>query len=635
MGRLLNRTRGLQPPPNLSPSEWAESYRYLSPEDSAEPGKYRGRRAPYQKGILDALKTSHKIVLMCSAQVGKTLCQTNALAYWIDHAPAPILWVAPTIQMAEATSKEKIQPMIRDTPAIAKLIDDRSRTAGNTILQKRFPGGQLTLAGANSPASLASRSIRYLLVDELDRFPLSAGIEGDPYKLASKRTTAYWNSVEFLVSTPTIAGVSRIAQEFELSDQRYFYLPCPHCGHYQHLVWDQLQYEGKGTKEAKLNDGDWLGYFCGGCGALIEESQKMGMLRQGEWRSHRESRTAGFHINELYSPFRSWRDVARDFEEARNDPSTYQVWWNTSLGLPFELAGRTHYRWEDLLGRAENSNYSLGEIPEKVLLLTAGVDVQGDRLEVSVLGWSEGEECYLIAHHKILGETLEPEVWDALEEFLDREYDHPLGGKIAVKRAAIDTGFQAQDCYQQIRQRKSRTRGKWLAIKGKEGDRPAIAAPSNQDINWRGKKVKRGIQLYILGVDKIKQTLLSRAQLDRPGPKYLNVPINVSADWCEQFAGSEIMVKKHKGSGYVYIWEPIANVRNEGLDCSVYAYAAALHVGLERINWEKLRRSLTVAKDAPIAAPKSEPKPEPVPEKPAPTARRRQRPQRNSFIHGR
>ena len=635
MGRLLSRTRGLQPPPDLSPSEWAESYRYLSPEDSAEPGKYRGRRAPYQKGILDALKVSHKIVLMCSAQVGKTLCQTNALAYWIDHAPAPILWVAPTIQMAEATSKEKIQPMIRDTPAIAKLIDDRSRTAGNTILQKKFPGGQLTLAGANSPASLASRSIRYLLVDELDRFPLSAGIEGDPYKLASKRTTAYWNSVEFLVSTPTIAGVSRIAQEFELSDQRHFYLPCPHCGHYQHLIWDQLQYEGKGTKEAKLNDGDWLGYFCGGCGALIEEPQKMGMLRLGEWRSHRESRTVGFHINELCSPFRSWRDVARDFEEARNDPSTFQVWWNTSLGLPFEVAGRTHYRWEDLLARAENSSYSLGEIPEKVLLLTAGVDVQGDRLEVSVLGWAEGEEFALISHHKIYGDTLEPEVWDALEDFLDRQYDHPLGGKISVTRAAIDTGFQSQDCYQQIRQRKSRTRGKWLAIKGKEGDRPAIATPSNQDVNWRGKKVKRGIQLYILGVDKIKQTLLSRAQLDRPGPKYLNVPINVSADWCEQFAGSEIMVKKHKGSGYTYAWEPVSNVRNEGLDCAVYAYAAALHVGLERINWEKLRRSLTVADDAPAIA-ASKPTPEPTPEAPPKSARpRRQRPHRNSFIHGR
>jgi phage terminase large subunit GpA-like protein len=174
-----------------------------------------------------------------------------------------------------------------------------------------------------------------------------------------------------------------------------------------------------------------------------------------------------------------------------------------------------------------------------------------------------------------------------------------------------------------------------LAIKGKEGDRPAIATPSNQDVNWRGKKVKRGIQLYILGVDKIKQTLLSRAQLDRPGPKYLNVPVNVSADWCEQFAGSEIMVKKHKGSGYTYVWEPVSNVRNEGLDCAVYAYAAALHVGLERINWEKLRRSLTVADDPPAIA-ESKPTPEPTTEAPPKSARpRRQRPHRNSFIHGR
>ena len=641
MGRLLKQTRGLCPPPDLSPSEWAEQYRYLSAEDSAEPGKYRGRRAPYQKGILDALTKYQKIVMMTSAQVGKTLCQTNALAYWIDHTPAPILWVAPTIQMAEATSKEKIQPMIRDTPAIAVLIDDKSRTSGNTILQKRFPGGQMTLAGANSPSSLASRSIRFLLVDELDRFPLSAGIEGDPYKLASKRTTAYWNSVEFLASTPTIAGVSRIAQEFELSNQQHFYLPCPHCAHYQHLIWDQLQYVGKGTKESKLGDGDSLGYFCAGCGDLIAESEKMGMLRKGEWRAHRESRTAGFHLNELYSPFRSWRDVARDFEEARLDQSTYQVWWNTSLGLPFELDGRTRYRWEDLHARAENSLYSLGQIPEGVLLLVAGVDCQGDRLECTVLGFGESEECWLINHQQFFGQTLEPEVWDALEDFLDRKYPHPLGGTIEVKRAAIDTGFQTQDIYQQIRQRKHRTRSRWLAVKGKEGDRAALSSPSNQEINWRGQKIKRGIQLYVLGVDKIKQTLLSRAQMDKPGPKYLNVPVNVSADWCEQFAGSEIMVKKHKGTGYQYVWEPLPGVRNEGLDCSVYAYAAALHVGLERANWDKLRRSLTVTDPTktPIAAPEKptesarELPPETLPDTPKLTPRRQRTP-RNSFLNG-
>lgn len=621
---LIKQSKGLSPPPKLTPSEWADRYRFLSAEDSPEPGKYSTKRAPYQKGILDSLGKHQKIVLMCSAQVGKTLCQTNALAYWIDYDPAPILWVAPTIQMAEATSKEKIQPMIRDTPKIGGLIDIKSRNSANTILQKKFPGGQVTLAGANSPSSLASRSIRYLLIDELDRYPLTVGIEGDPYKLASKRTTAYWNSVEFLVSTPTLTGVSRIAREFELSDQRHYYVPCPHCGHSQHLQWENLAYEGKGTDHPKLGDEDWIGYTCAGCGTLIEEKHKAAMLRQGQWTAHRESKTAGFHLNELYSPFKSWRDTALDFEEARNDPTTFQVWWNTSLGLPFEADETTKYDWQNLLYRAESSDYSMGSIPAEALILTAGVDVQGDRLECAVFGWGEGEQAFLIDYQVIYGDPLQDAVWDALFDFLGKQYRHPLGGKIKVIRAAIDTGYATHEVYGQIRKRKIA-----LAVKGKDGDRQIIASPSKVEVNWRGQKIKRGIALYLVGVDTCKATLLSRCRIDRPGRKYLNLPQDISEYWCKGFAGSEVQVKKHKNGRPYWIWEKLEQVANEPLDTAVYAFAAAVHAGLTRFNWEKLRRSLTVSEEP-------EPEPTPTPEAaPTPKPPKRQRPRRpNSFING-
>lgn len=623
---LIRKSKGLAPPPKLSPSGWADAYRYLSAEDSPEPGKYKSDRAPYQRGILDALATHQKIVLMCSAQVGKTLCQTNALGYWIDYDPAPILWVAPTIQMAEATSKEKIQPMIRDTPRISNLIDIKSRTAGNTILQKQFPGGQVTLAGANSPSSLASRSIRYLLVDELDRYPSSAGIEGDPYKLASKRTTAFWNSVEFLVSTPTLLGVSRIADEFEKSDQRHYYVPCPHCGDRQYLQWENLSYEGKGTDSPKF---DWIGYICGGCGALIEEKYKAEMLRRGEWRPHKESRTAGFHLNELYSPFKSWLDTAMDFEESRHDPATFQVWWNTALGLPFEADETTRYDWQNLLYRAESSDYQMGQVPEGALVLTAAVDVQGDRLECAVFGWGEGEQWWLIDYQQFFGDPLQDGIWDALFDYLNLERLHPLGGKIRIIKTAVDTGYLTHDVYNQIRKRRN-----VIAVKGDDGDRPIIKAPTKQDINWRGQKIKRGISLYAVGVDTCKATLLSRCRIDKPGPKYLNLPQDAGEFWCRGFAGSEIQVKKHKNGRPYWIWQALDNVRNEPLDTAVYAFAAAVHSGLTRFNWEQIRRSLTVADPVtPEPTPTPEPEPTAVPEAPKLQRRRNQRPPRQSFIH--
>lgn len=636
MGELSDSVKkAIKPLDRLTVSEWADRHRFLSKESSAEHGKWRTDRAPYQRELMDVVanKTVKKVVVMSSAQIGKSEILLNCLGYFLDYAPAPTLLIQPTLEMAQAFSKDRIAPMLRDSPCFeGKLRASRSENSGNTLLHKQLKGGgQVTLTGSNSPASLASRPVQNVFGDEIDRWTDSAGTEGDPIRLAEKRTATFWNSLVMLVSTPTVKGASRIEKAWELSDQRHYLVPCPKCKHEQAFVWEGILYDGKGQINLSQNVGELknLRYQCASCGTAIAESQKPEMLRKGHWQPTKESAgVAGFHINELYSPWKSWQDVALDYESAKDDSLQLQVWWNTSLGLPFEPDTRQRFDWENLLYRAESSDYSQGQVPEAALFLTAGVDVQGDRLECSVFGWGEGEQSFLIGHYQLFGDPLEDEIWADLDDLLNLKYPHPLGGTLSIRKAAIDTGYQTHDVYGQVRQRRN-----WLAIKGVAGDRQAISTPSQVEVNWRGKKIKRGIKLHILGVDTIKTTLLSRCRIDKPGDKYLNIPQDAGEHWCRGFAGSEIQVKKHRNGQPYFVWEKLDGVRNEPLDCAVYAFAAALQLGLTRTNWDKLRRSLTVS-DTIKPEPTPEPQPELPEESPKPKLQRRQRqPRRNSFIN--
>lgn len=623
---LKAASKAIAPPQRLLPSEWAVQNFRLSPEASAEPGNYHWNRAPYQREMLDAIAhpDTKEVVVMASAQTGKSTIELILVGYLIDLAPCPMLWVAPTLEMAEATSKDRLAPMFRDSPCFkGKIKDPRSRDSGNTLLHKSYPGGQLVLAGANSPASLASRPIQVVLVDEADRFPLSAGTEGDPIALAKKRTTTFWNRMVITVSTPTVKGVSRIEKAWAGSDQRRFYVPCPHCGFEQSLSWDNLRYQGKGELDRPSNIPDVM-YFCGACGAGIEEHHKAEMLAAGYWQAGRESGgIVGFHLNELYSPWKSWHDVALDFEAAKSDPMQFQVWVNTSLGEPFEPDTRTRYDWENLLYRSEESDYSQGSVPAGVLFMTAGVDVQGDRLEVGIFGWGEGEECWLIGHYQVYGVPTDSAVWEKTEGLLNAQFDHPLGGKISVSRVFVDTGFETHEVYGQVRMRRN-----WFAVKGVAGDRPIVGKPSLQEVNWRGERIKKGIKLYTVGIDKVKEVLLSRCRIDKPGPKYLHLPQDAGRFWCQGFAGSEVRMQKHRNGHPYYVWETVQGVRNEPLDCAVYAFAAAIQAGINRPNFFKGRREvLTVEKGvkAEVMEVQAEVK---APEK----AKKRQR--RGSYLNG-
>lgn len=376
----------LAPPPDLTVSEWADQNARLSSESAAEKGEWRTDRAPYQRAIMDAVSPSDRaetVVLMCAAQMGKTTMMAHFIGYIIDLDPGPVLLVQPREVDAEAFSKDRLAPMLRDTPCLrGKVAEARSRDSNNTILHKKFLGGSITLAAASSPAGLAMRSIRYCLLDEVDRYPASAGSEGDPVNLAITRTANFWNRKIVLCSTPTIKGASRIEAAWLESNQQSYWVPCPHCGEFQVLRWDNLVWPKGEPGKAE--------YRCEHCAKLIGDWQKHWMLKHGEWRAaHPERETAGFRINGLYSPWRKWGALARKFLADRRSPETLREFVNTVLAEPWDDEAETSVDIVTVMARREHYR---APAPYGVAVLTAGVDVQKDRLELELVGWGRGEE---------------------------------------------------------------------------------------------------------------------------------------------------------------------------------------------------------------------------------------------------
>jgi phage terminase large subunit GpA-like protein len=409
------RRTNLKPPPKLTVSEWADEYRRLSPEASAEPGRWFTARAEYQRGIMDAVSDPavETVVVMSSAQVGKTEIVNNIVGYHVHQDPAPILVLQPTVEMAQTWSKDRLAPMLRDTPALrGRVKAPRSKNSQNTLLHKVFPGGHITMTGSNAPASLASRPIRIVLCDEVDRYPPSAGTEGDPVSLARKRSTTFWNRKIILTSTPTAAGMSRIEAEFEQSDKRHFHVPCPHCGTRQRMLWGNVKWL---QDDAGQHLPDTAAYHCGECGVVWSEADRQAAIRQGRWvATGQPGRIAGFHLSELYSPWSSIPDMARAFLSAKKNTETLRTFINTALGEPWEDRGE-QVDQHGLYGRREK--YA-ADVPNGALLLTAGIDVQRDRIEMEVVGWGEGEESWNVDYRVIPGDPARDDVWQDLENAL-------------------------------------------------------------------------------------------------------------------------------------------------------------------------------------------------------------------------
>lgn len=551
----------LAPPPDLTVSQWADAKRRLSPEASAEPGRWDTSRAEYQRGILDALSDAAvtTVVVMSSAQVGKTEAVLNVCGFFIDQDPAPILVLQPTLEMGQAFSKDRLAPMLRDTPALhGKVKDARARDSGNTLLHKTFPGGHITIAGANSAASLASRPIRVLLADEVDRYPLSAGTEGDPVSLARKRTTTFWNRKIALVSTPTVKGQSRIEAAFEESDKRFYLVPCPDCGHEQRLRWQNVRWP----------EGDPSGaeYSCEECGTLWSDAQRWGAVRRGHWEATAEFRgVAGFHLSELYSPWRKLAETVTDFLDAKADPERLRTWVNTSLGETWEDKGETvdHSQLDRL-----REPYGPDDLPDEVFVATAGVDTQDDRLEVEIVGWGEDEESWGVAYHVLYGDPAQQAVWDELDAVLMETYQTASGRTVRLQAAAIDSGGHHAEAV--LRFCRERFRRRVYAIKGQGGQGKPV---------WpvRASKTKTRDSVFMVGVDTAKDTIYARWKIDEAGAGCCHLPADPSTgyddDWTEQVTSEQRVTRYREGRPYT-VWVLPKGKRNEALDCRVYAFAA-------------------------------------------------------------
>ena len=437
--------RGMRPDPDLTVSEWADAHRMLSSRASAEPGQYRTSRTPYLREIMDALSPNHpaqRISFMKAAQVGATEAGNNWIGFVIHHAPGPMLAVLPTVEMAKRTSRGRIDPLIADSPALRNRVQPaRSRDAGNSMLSKEFPGGILVLTGANSATGLRSMPARYIFLDEVDAYPASSDEEGDPVTLAEARTTTFSHRRKvFMVSTPTIRGLSRIEREFEASDQRRYFVPCPHCSHMQWLKFERLRWD-KGQP-------DTAAYTCEACETPIPEHHKTQMLECGEWRAtaiSADPHSIGFHLSALYSPlgWKSWAQIARDWLAAQGSEEMLRAARNTLLGETWVESGDAP-EWQRL---AERRSAFDAQIPVGGLFLTAGVDVQKDRIEVDVWAWGRGLESWLVDHIVIAGGPDDPACREKLTALLGRTWACTNGAVMVIGKLAIDTGYESAAVY--------------------------------------------------------------------------------------------------------------------------------------------------------------------------------------------
>jgi phage terminase large subunit GpA-like protein len=559
----------LSAPPRLLISEWAERYRYLSPEASAEPGLWNNARAPHLVMPMDYLSPYHaceRVVFKSSSQAGKTECLLNFIGYIVDLDPGPILAIQPNVTpMGEAFSKDRVATMFRDSPSLAEKIGRvKARNSASTITHKVFPGGHLTIAGANSPAGLASRPIRYLICDEIDRWEITK--EGDPLTLARKRQTTFRarrTAKEIITSSPTFAEVGICAEYDRCAQQWQWQVACQHCGALQfprleHFCWDH-------------DDPTTLRYVCQTCGGEHALALADKVKLSGRWVCIKEGpeTTAGFWFNEWASPFARWDDTLSEWIGAQGDPARKQAVTNTAFAEPWEGEGE-QVEPHRLLQRCEDYG---AEVPNAVALLTMGVDVQGDRLEAEVVGWGPKRESWSIGYHVLPGEPTAGDVWDDLLELIRAPYTRADGTPLKVTLTCIDSGAYTQHVYDAV---KRFADYRIIPIKGAPGMAREEVDRDRRAFNKRQARRRRaGKPAEILGVDNLKRTLYHALNAAPGQPGYCHFPLGRSEEYFLQLTGERLMVVNMRMRRPERRWVPVHSAV-EALDCRVYAYAAML-----------------------------------------------------------
>jgi len=592
----------MEPDPVLTVSEWADAERMLSSRSSNEPGRWRTARTPYLREPMDALSATSRVrsvVFMKGAQIGATEMGNNWIGYSIAHDPCPMLAILPTVELAKRGSRQRLDPMIADSPALARKVSDkRSRDSGNTVLSKEFPGGILVLTGANSAVGLRSMPARKVFADELDAWPGDVDGEGDPELIAERAIRTAGGRAKILkVSTPTIAGRSRIEVAYDASDRRRFHVPCPECGGLQVLVWRNVRWD--------QGDPSSVVYACEHCGAAIEEFKKTEMLEAGEWIPEVPELSdvaRGYHLSSLYSPvgWFSWKEAAAMFQAAAKNQDKLRVFVNTVLGETFAEKGEAP-PWEQLYNRREE--WRSGEVPsDRAVFLTMGVDVQHDYLQGEVVAWGREFETWSVDAPIFSGDTATDGPWDELERYLQRTFPREDGVELQILRAAIDSGDQTQEVYRRVRG--MRRPDLVMAIKGDEGKPQLLSIPRAVDVTYAGRKVARGLQLWRVGTDLAKGQLYGWLRQEQPTDPdedgwptgWAHFPNDREQEWFQQLTAEQLVPRIVRGYRR-YVWEKTRD-RNEALDCRVYARAAAASIGIDRMtddDWDQLESNLPAA----------------------------------------
>ena len=578
LNRVISKAlTGLQPPEDLTVSQWAERNRRLSTESSAEPGPWRNDRTPYLVEPMDAFsdpKVRH-IVMVAASQVGKSEFINNGIGYVIDQDPGSILFIQPTTIDAKEYSKLRIAPMIRDTPVLkSKVANPKSRDSGNTVLQKTYPGGILTMCGSTEAHALASKPIRYVFGDERDRWATSAGNEGDPWELAMARQTTFYNAKAVEVSTPTIKNASAIESAYATGTMERWCTRCPHCGGYHEIKWADIRFEYEEKQIAKKTTFvvKEVYYCCPECGAASTELQMK--KSPAKWIAENpaayDQGTRSFWLNAFVSKWATWESIILKFLHARGSSKKMQVVANTCFGECWEDRGDLEDE-DSLMARREKYP---AELPDGVLVITAGVDTQDDRMEYELLGHGHFGETWGLEKGLIMGRPDDPEVWAKLDDMVfDRELHFKDGVTLKTSMTFVDEGGHFT---QEVRANCRARIGKQVfAIKGLFGaDRPYTDVPKQMKIVVNQVTVGTCWQ-YQIGVDSGKQLIMDNLRVQTPGPKYCHFPLrdDYGSGYFSGLLSERLEYHPEKKSPWQWTKLP-GHERNEALDVRNYALAA-------------------------------------------------------------
>jgi phage terminase large subunit GpA-like protein len=544
------------------------------------PGRWKTSRIEAARGPMLAVTdpTVKKITVMGPTQLLKTELINNIVGYFIHQDPSPMIVMQPTVSIADTWSKDRLDKMIRDTPVLNELVKSKkSRDSDNTILHKSFPGGHITIVGSNSPSELASRPVRITLRDEVDKYPDSAGDEGDPSSLIIERSATFWNSLDVGVCSPTVKGRSKIEREYLLSDQRKFHVNCPHCGHNHFMAWPQVRWQD--------NDPETAQYECPECTALWTERDRLTAISGGAYVATAPFKGhAGFHVNKLASPWEPLSKLVSKWLDAKGDLEKLKTFINTQLAETWEEKGESpeHMRLYE-----RRANYDINSCPEGVAFLTAGVDVQKDRLECEIVGWGKGKQSWSIDYRTLMGETSTQDPYKKLDELLNETWTLSNGVETKIKVLAIDSGYNTGHVYTWARSYPS---DRVMVVKGQDALNPILGVPQSTDINHRGIKLKRGIKVWPVGVSTLKSELYGWLNLNGAGddgifpPGFCFFP-QYDEEYFKMLTAEQLMKTKNKKGQTVYSWVKTYE-RNESLDCRNYARAAAAMVGIDRFTTE-------------------------------------------------